>query len=155
MRCGASSASTRSGLLCRRSGLPRQMDARRVSQSNGGQDVAGGRMSGRPTLDERTGAGLLADLDVIEVHRELGPGFLERGSEEAVAVELGLRHISCVRQAVVEVRYKGGRVGVGRLDLRIAQWLRVAVKLVDPLHSMQTAQVRADLVRWGGRLTCG
>lgn len=49
----------------------------------------------------------------IEVHRELGPGFLESVYEDALAVELGLRKIPFERQPTVEVRYKGIRVGEG------------------------------------------
>lgn len=59
----------------------------------------------------------------IEVHRELGPGFLEGVYEEALAMELGLRNIAFVRQPLVEVRYKGARVGECRLDLLVGQRL--------------------------------
>ena len=81
----------------------------------------------------------------IEVHRELGPGFLENVYEEALAVELGLRAIPFVRQSQVEVRYKGVRVGEGRLDLLVGQRLVVEVKAVDSLHAIHRAQVIAYL----------
>ena len=42
----------------------------------------------------------------IEVHRELGPGFLESVYEDALVVELGMRGIPFERQVLVEVRYK-------------------------------------------------
>ena len=41
----------------------------------------------------------------IEVHRELGPGFLESVYEEALAVELRLRQIPAEQQARVQVFY--------------------------------------------------
>ena len=50
----------------------------------------------------------------IEVHRQLGPGFLEAIYEDALCVELRLREISYERQYPVSVEYKGQSVGVGR-----------------------------------------
>ena len=50
----------------------------------------------------------------IEVHRILGPGYLESIYEEALSVELSLRGVSFVRQMPFEVRYKGMVVGSGR-----------------------------------------
>jgi len=81
----------------------------------------------------------------IEVHRELGPGFLECVYEEALVVELGLRGIPFERQVLVEVRYKGVRVGEGRLDLLVGKRLVVEVKAVDKLHPVHSAQVIAYL----------
>jgi len=81
----------------------------------------------------------------IEVHRELGPGFLESVYEEALAVELGLRRIAFSRQALLEVRYKGVRVGEGRLDFLVGGRLVVEIKAVDALHAVHRAQVIAYL----------
>jgi hypothetical protein len=39
----------------------------------------------------------------IEVHKLLGPGFLESVYEEALAVELGMRRIMVARQQVIQV----------------------------------------------------
>ena len=47
---------------------------------------------------------------VIEVHRELGPGYLEKVYESAMAVELNLRNISYEVQIPVSVIYKGVKV---------------------------------------------
>ena len=47
----------------------------------------------------------------IEVHRILGPGFLESVYEHALCVELGLRNVQFRRQVPVRVEYKGHRVG--------------------------------------------
>jgi GxxExxY protein len=52
----------------------------------------------------------------IEVHRVLGPGFLETVYEEALCLELRLRQIPYERQREVEVDYKGETVGQGWLD---------------------------------------
>jgi GxxExxY protein len=47
----------------------------------------------------------------IEVHRWLGPGFLERIYEEALCHELTLRGVSFERQKLIQVLYKGVPVG--------------------------------------------
>lgn len=77
----------------------------------------------------------------IEVHRELGPGYLEAVYEDALCVELELRQIPFRRQVLFGVEYKGRRVGEGRLDLLIADRLVVELKAVDELGAIHKAQV--------------
>src|SRR5438132_13299680 len=55
----------------------------------------------------------------IEVHRILGPGYLESVYEEALALEFSLRQISFARQKSVSVVYKGHSVGESRLGLLV------------------------------------
>ena len=43
----------------------------------------------------------------IEVHRELGPGFLESIYQEAMEMELSARNVPFVAQQPIAVRYKG------------------------------------------------
>ncbi len=45
----------------------------------------------------------------IEVHRSLGPGFLESVYEQALGIELESRGIPFIRQPSVAVNYKGHR----------------------------------------------
>lgn len=77
----------------------------------------------------------------IEVHRQLGPGFLESVYEEAMCVELTLREIAFSRQPPVVVDYKGQPIGQGRLDLLIAECLVVELKAVDTLSPIHSAQM--------------
>lgn len=73
----------------------------------------------------------------IEVHRHLGPGFLENVYEEALCVELRLRKVPFERQRPAKVEYKGVYVGEGRLDLLVDDRLIVelkAVREVAPIH---------------------
>ena len=55
----------------------------------------------------------------IEVHRHLGPGFLESVYEHALAKELRYRDVSFTRQLPIGVSYKGELVGEARLDLLV------------------------------------
>ncbi|MGA7983372.1 MAG: GxxExxY protein [Chromatiaceae bacterium] len=77
----------------------------------------------------------------IEVHRNLGPGFLEGIYEAALAIELVQRGISFQRQVAVDVQYKGVKVGESRLDLLVENTLVVELKAVDTLLPIHVAQV--------------
>ena len=68
----------------------------------------------------------------IEVHRHLGPGFLEEVYEEALCLELRLRQIPFERQKLVRIDYKGEYVGEGRLDLLVGDRLVVELKPSGP-----------------------
>ena len=81
----------------------------------------------------------------IEVHRNLGPGFLETVYEEAVWVELSLRNISFARQITFSVDYKGHPVGMSRLDLLVDQCLPVELKAVEGLAPVHIAQALSYL----------
>jgi len=81
----------------------------------------------------------------IEVHRVLGPGYLESVYEEALAIEFELRGISFERQKPIRVDYKGRGVGEGRLDLLVGGRLIVELKAVDAFAPIHTAQVMSYL----------
>ena len=88
----------------------------------------------------------------IEVHRMLGPGFLESVYEEALCVELALRGIHFLRQVLVAVDYKGHSVGESRLDLLIEGTLVVELKAVDALAPVHSAQMISYLRATGHHL---
>jgi GxxExxY protein len=81
----------------------------------------------------------------IEVHRILGPGFLESVYESALGVELGLRGISFIRQFPFSLDYKGQAVGEGRVDLLVAGCLPVELKTVDSVAPIHRAQLLSYL----------
>jgi GxxExxY protein len=64
----------------------------------------------------------------IEVHRELGPGFLESFYEEALCHELTLQGIPFDRQVSVPVVYRSRPVGHHRLDLVVHGLVVVELK---------------------------
>jgi GxxExxY protein len=88
----------------------------------------------------------------IEVHRALGPGYLENVYEEALAYEIDLNNIPYERQVKVKVAYKGYSVGEGRLDLLVAKLLPVELKAVDALAPIHQAQPLSYLKMTGLQL---
>jgi len=89
---------------------------------------------------------------VIEVHRELGPGFLESVYEEALAVELALRELPFIRQKPVGVSYKQVAVGEGRLYMLVGGCLVLELKAVDRLLPIHKAQLISYLKATGNKL---
>lgn len=77
----------------------------------------------------------------IEVHKALGPGYLESVYEAALCTELEFREIAFANQYLISVLYKGRYVGEGRVDLLIEKCLVVELKAVDALLPIHTAQV--------------
>ncbi|MDP1536449.1 MAG: GxxExxY protein [Burkholderiales bacterium] len=88
----------------------------------------------------------------IEVHRELGPGFVESVYEEALAVELRMRAVAFERQQAISVSYKGHPVGEGRVDLLVGGALIVELKAVERLLPVHKAQVISYLKARGASL---
>ena len=81
----------------------------------------------------------------IEVHRELGPGFLEAVYEAALVVELRHRGIPFVRQQAVPIVYRGVEVGLHRLDLLVEDQVVVELKAVRDFLPEHFAVVRSYL----------
>jgi GxxExxY protein len=100
-------------------------------------------------LNEVTGAVVGAAL---EVHRVLGPGFLESVYEEAMAIEFDLRNISYERQKPVGVTYKGRRVGEGKLDFLVQETVVVELKAAEKLLPIHQAQLMSYLKATGCKL---
>jgi GxxExxY protein len=86
----------------------------------------------------------------IEVHRALGPGFLESVYETALVVELRHRGLSFERQRSVPIVYRGVEVGLHRLDLFVADEIVVELKAIKELLNEHFAIVRSYL-RAAGR----
>ena len=77
----------------------------------------------------------------IEVHRILGPGFLESVYEEALAIEFDLRGIPYERQKPIVLEFKGHNVGDSRLDFLVGGELVVELKAVESIHPIFPAKV--------------
>ena len=82
----------------------------------------------------------------IEVHRHLGPGFLESIYHEAMEIELGLRDIPYTSECPVTINFKGHRLHrEHRLDLLVNKRLVVEFKAVQALEPIHEAVVRSYL----------
>ena len=90
-------------------------------------------------INEITGAIINA---AIEVHKELGPGLLERIYEDALSYELSSRKIDYERQKILPVPYKDTILqGQFRLDLLIEEKVIVELKNCDQILPIHEAQV--------------
>ncbi len=88
----------------------------------------------------------------IEVHKHLGPGFLERIYHEALCRVLEARQLAFERECSVVVNYKGLAITGQRIDLIVNHCLIVELKAtvrVDPVHE---AKVLSYLRTTGLRL---
>lgn len=81
----------------------------------------------------------------VEVHRELGPGLLESVYEQAMLHELSLRGIGAVRQASVDVVYKGVTIQGQRIDLLVESLIVVELKSVAQIMEIHKAQLLSYL----------
>jgi GxxExxY protein len=77
----------------------------------------------------------------IEVHRVLGPGYLESVYQKALEIEFRKRGIVSVAQHPVVLHYKGELIGEGYLDFLVGGKLIVELKAVEVLAGIHTAQV--------------
>ena len=77
----------------------------------------------------------------MEVHRILGPGFLEAVYEKALEIEFGARDIPFVCQKRLHVSYKGQIVGDYVADLVVDDKVIVELKAVKMLTNVHEAQL--------------
>jgi GxxExxY protein len=85
----------------------------------------------------------------IEVHRHLGPGYIEAVYGNALEVEMNARNIAFVRRKNVEVFYKGQPVGRGEVDFFVGGMLVVELKTVETFAPIHIAQVISYLKALG------
>lgn len=88
----------------------------------------------------------------MEVHRILGPGFLEAVYQAALERELTLRDISFEKQVRLPVRYKYVLVGEYIADFMVDRKIIVEIKAVSNFHSQYQAQAMHYLAATGFRL---
>jgi GxxExxY protein len=103
-----------------------------------------------PAEDEALAHALIGAA--IEVHRLLGPGFLESISERALCHELTLRSVAFERQKPLTVRYKDLDIPGQRLDLLVGGRVIIDLKTVDTLAPIHQAQLLSYLKTTGLRL---
>jgi GxxExxY protein len=107
----------------------------------------------REPIDERDEA--LAHQVIgaaIEVHRLLGPGFLESIYERAMEYELISCGLLVEREKEILVPYKDIRIPGQRLDLLVGDRVIVELKAVESIAPIHEAQLLSYLKATGLRL---
>lgn len=78
----------------------------------------------------------------MEVHQELGPGFLEPVYQEALAQELQERGVPFAREVALPILYKGRKLGTGyRADFICYEDVLVELKAQQSVGKVEQAQV--------------
>ena len=88
----------------------------------------------------------------MEVHKILGPGYLEKVYQNALAHELNLREIKFEQFVPLPVKYKGVIIGNYEVDLLVEQKIVLELKAVSAWHSRHKAQVLNYLATTGLKL---
>jgi len=89
---------------------------------------------------------------IFEVHKVLGPGFLESVYEKALLLELTRRGMKVDAEKVFDLTHKGKKVGTHRLDLIIEDKIVVELKTVERFAPQHAAQLPSYLKASGHRL---
>ncbi|MCF7954217.1 MAG: GxxExxY protein [Phycisphaerae bacterium] len=76
----------------------------------------------------------------MEVHSNLGPGFLESVYEEALVVELGIRNLVFERQKDINVFYKEVKIKQFICDILVEDKVIVELKALKQLTDIEYAQ---------------
>ncbi|MCB9933567.1 MAG: GxxExxY protein [Planctomycetes bacterium] len=79
----------------------------------------------------------------IEVHKNLGPGLLEKHYEEALCIELDVRGLKYERQKSVHLQYKDRPIGSGVIDLFVEGRLVVELKAKAVVSELELAIARS------------
>ncbi len=85
----------------------------------------------------------------IEVHRELGPGFLENIYEEALKIEFSEHNLNYDSQKEIKIEYLETEIGMHRLDLLVENKIIVELKAVKKFTDIHFAQLRSYLKATG------
>jgi len=85
----------------------------------------------------------------IEVHRELGPGYLEKVYEQAMGLELRHRGLTYATQVPITVYYKGEKIHGQVLDMVVEGKVILELKSVEMLLKIHEAQILSYLKSTG------
>jgi GxxExxY protein len=85
----------------------------------------------------------------IEVHKTLGPGFLESIYENSLVIELQKRGLEVKNQVEIPVLYDNIEVGKHRIDLLIEDKIIVELKAIKNIEDVHFAIVKSYLRAFG------
>jgi GxxExxY protein len=78
---------------------------------------------------------------LFEVHKNLGPVHKENIYHEAIKIEFKLQGISFVEEKILEVKYKGQKIGIYRPDFIIDEKVILEIKAVPILVKTMVDQM--------------
>ena len=89
---------------------------------------------------------------VFEVHKTLGPGYSEPIYEEALFREFGFKGMKVERQKIIDVFYKGEKIGEYRVDMVVEDKIILELKAVSELNEIFESQLFSYLKATGYKL---
>lgn len=81
----------------------------------------------------------------IEVHRQLGPGFIESVYQSALVIELRKRGLAFQIQKPVPILYDGEKIGEHKLDLFVEDQIVVELKSVRTFEDIHFRVLKSYL----------
>ncbi len=100
--------------------------------------MAGHRFENEQLSSQILGAG-------VEVHKELGAGYLESVYGNALSVALTERGVPHLREHEVDLYFRDIHIGKHRLDLLVDDLIVVELKAVERIEEIHLAQLRSYL----------
>jgi GxxExxY protein len=103
-----------------------------------------------PEETERIAARCIACA--IEVHRQLGPGFMEGIYHDAMVIELEESGLEVVRERPITVMYRQRPLRRHRIDMVVGERVLLELKAVQRLEDLHQAQLLSYLKASGVRI---
>lgn len=88
----------------------------------------------------------------FEVHKQLGPGLVEKLYQRALKIELSRNTIKAVREKRIELNYKGIDIGFDKVDFDVNNTVLVEIKAVSELNDIHKAQMISYLKSSGRKV---
>jgi len=89
----------------------------------------------------------------INVHKELGPGLLEKVYQECLFYELSKLGFQVEKEIAIPITYKGIQLDCGfRMDMLVEKKLVIETKTVSEIHDIHLAQLLSYLKQGDYRL---
>lgn len=76
-----------------------------------------------------------------KVHKELGPGLVEKLYQRALKIELTKNGVNAEREKRINMRYNGVDIGFDKVDFDVEDKVLVEIKAVSELNEIHRAQM--------------
>ena len=77
----------------------------------------------------------------LKVHKQLGPGFIEKIYQRALEIELKNNQIEVEREKILKLSYNGVNIGTDKVDFEVEGKVLVELKAVAELSDIHKAQL--------------